>query len=171
MIYVNGRELARDVNIQDQTTPPLIGKFNQIHDSTTLASVTSIGDKTITVADATGFVIGDYIIIFSNVTNRVYVGYALNVVGTTITLDTPLDSAFPIGADVDASSTALNIDGSVTPQVFGIRGAEEAGIQVKIDITRIIMQCQTATAVDLSTFGDIAGGLTNGLVLRKTFIQ
>lgn len=158
---------ARDVNIQDQVTPPLIVPFNKTTNTTTLSAATAIDDRTITVAATTGFVDGAFVTISSIGDNRYYIGRQIGApVGNVITVDTPLDFAYPIGATAATGAIYLNVNGSVTPQVFSIR-ASDPGIPVTIDITRIIFQCTTATAVDLSKFGDIAGGLVNGLVLRR----
>jgi hypothetical protein len=62
----------------------------------------------------------------------------------------------------------MNVDGSSTVQTFGLRGTgAPPGVQVTALATRIIFQCITAAAVNLTTFGDIVGGLARGLVLRK----
>jgi len=59
------------------------------------------------------------------------------------------------------------LNGSVTPQTFGIRGSGVGEpIGAEFDITRIIIKCHASTAVDLNKFGDLAK-LTNGLILRK----
>lgn len=157
---------AQDVALQDQTTPVVIANFNEVHNSTTLSVVTAFGDYTITVADATGFVVGDYLIMFSPDDKRFYFGHVLNVAALVITLDTPIDFAFPVGAFVDATLDDMSVNGSVTPRVFGLRGLGVApGVDLKVDITRVIFQCITTSAVDLSLFANLVA-LTNGLVLR-----
>lgn len=159
---------ARDVNVQDQVTPPLLVPLNKTSNTTTLAAVTAIEDRTITLADTTGFVDGTFVTISSTTDNRFYIGRQLGIpVGSVITMDTPLDFAYSIGATCAAGSIDLNVNGSITPQLFSVR-ASDPGIPVTVDITRIILQCTCTTAVDLSKFGDIVGGITNGIVLRKT---
>lgn len=156
-----------DVNNQDQTTPSIITKFNKVLNSTTLAAEAARGSRDIVVADATGFIIGRYIILFNPTTERYMWGYATNVVGTTVTLDTPLDSTFPIGTYVDSAITNMNVNGSVTPQVFGLRGTgSPPGVDLAADITRIITSCETDSPVNLTLFGDLPA-LANGLVLRR----
>lgn len=155
-----------DVNVQDQTTNVLIGYMSDEHASTTIAATGAINDLEIQVADATDFVAGDYLSIFSVPDNRVYLASILSVAGSTVNLDTPLDFAFPIGSFVTAGNRNMNVDGSVTPVVYGLRNTDEA-IGTAFDITRLIFTMTTDAAVDLSKFGDIAGGLTRGVVMRK----
>lgn len=156
-----------DVNIQDQATPSIIAKFNQVQNSTTLAAQAVRGSYDIVVTDATGFITGRYIIIFNPSTKRYMFGYAVNVVGTTVTLDTPLDSTFPAGTYVDSAITNMNVNGSVTPQVFGLRGlGAPPGVDLIADITRVITSCEADSPVNLTLFGNLPK-LTNGLVLRR----
>lgn len=158
---------ARDVSIQDQTTAPLLVPLNKTTDTTTLSAATAVDDRTITISDPTGFIAGAFITISSIPDNRYYIGRQLGAaVGNVVTVDTPLDFTFPVGATVAAGTIKMNVNGSVTPQIFGVR-ASDPGIPVTVDITRIILQCTTANAVNLSRFGDIVGGIVNGLVLRK----
>lgn len=161
--------LSLDVTLQDQDTPIVIAEFNQVHDSTTLAAAGAINDTSIIVDDATGIVVGSYIILFSPVSVRFMTCRAISIASApTIDIDTPLDFAYPSGTFADIAITNMAIDGSTTPQLFGLRGTgTPPGIELTVDVTRIIFECLTATAVDLSKFGDIAGGLTKGLVLRK----
>lgn len=155
-----------DVNVQDQTSPIIIAKANNVIAITTTAANNSIGDFTVTLTDATGFVEGGYIIITDTVENRFYVGKVLAVNANVITIDTPLDFAFPLGSSISVGSTNLAVDGSLTPQSFTIR-SESNPTPISYDITRLIFSCTTDDPVDLSKFGDIVGGITKGLVARK----
>ena len=59
----------------------------------------------------------------------------------------------------------MNVDGSTTPVKFEI--FIPAGTIIdQINVCRLMMQCLTTDAVDLSKFGDIVGGLTRGIILR-----
>jgi hypothetical protein len=60
----------------------------------------------------------------------------------------------------------MNVNGSVTPVIYGLRNTEEA-IGKSFDITRVMFKCLTNNNLDLSQFGDIVGGLTRGIVFRK----
>ncbi|MEE9571453.1 MAG: hypothetical protein V3W20_00220 [Candidatus Neomarinimicrobiota bacterium] len=167
---INGFDSGLDVNIQDQTTDPIIVKFNQLEESTTLSSAASIDDMTITLTDATGTADGKYIILFDpnsvRFTTFIQIGAAA---GNVITLDCPIDFDYPAGTFVDITETNMNVNGSVTTQTFGLRGAGAPlpGVELDFDLTRIIISCETTDAVDLSKFGDIIGGLTNGICCRR----
>lgn len=156
---------SQDVNIQDQHSPTIIAKFSLLEEETTLTTTVAIDDLTITVDDTTGFTIGKYVSIFSVADNRFYLGTVLSASGNPVSLDTPIDFAYPSGSFVTAGSTNMAVDGSSTPVIFGLRNTEQT-IGTTADITRLIFTCLTATAVDLSLFGDIAA-LTNGVVLRR----
>lgn len=153
-----------DVFVQDQTTPPLDLYFiQQIGVPNTLAVAGAIDDMSITVTSDAGFTVGNRIGIFSG-GGRFYFGQLLAKPGANVlNLDTPLDFAFPIGSPVLAATRELNVNGSVTPQTFEVRGTGT----FEIDITRIIISMITTTAVDLSLFGNLVA-LTNGIVLRRT---
>lgn len=158
-----------DVFIQDQTTPFDDFYFvQQIGIPTTITADTVFDARAITVASIADISIGDYIFIFSGVSgeDRFYEGTVLGISVLTLTMDNLIDFVFTSGDTVISTSKDLNVDGSVTPQVFQIR-AGGAGSELEIDITRIIMQNLSATAVDLSKFADIIGGLINGLMLRE----
>lgn len=158
---------AVPVNIQDQHTPIIIAYMSSEEASSTLAiSPTAIDDLSFDVADITGFAVGGYLSIFSIPDNRFYLANILSISSNTITVDTPLDFAFPIGSFVTSGNKNMNVDGSVTPVIFGIRNTDEA-IGSSFDITRLIFTALTDSTSDLSKFGDITGGLTKGIVLRK----
>lgn len=159
---------VRDVKIQDQTTRPIIAKFNEVQESTELTVVAVKGAYEITVDDTTGFIDGRYIILFhpesENFSFYMQIGA---VAGSVITLDTPLDFAYPIGTFVDTTITNMAVNGSSTSRIFGLRGTgAPPGVDIKVDITKIIIQCITTSAVSLPLFGNLTA-LTKGLVLRK----
>ncbi len=167
-ILVGNVQNSVDVEQQDQTTPMIIMKFNQIIDSITLAVEASKYDKTITVSDATNIIDGSYIILFQPTTRRFYTGYAVGApAGAVVTLDTPLDADFAVGTNIDVSKTNMAVNGATTPQIFGVRGTTAIpGVNVTGDFTRIIITCIATSAVDLTKFANL-GVLTNGLVLRR----
>lgn len=160
------------VNLQDQTTPPLDLYFTQIQGApSTLASATAIDDISISVTDNI-IGIGDYVGVFSGASGegRFYFGEALAVAGAgpyTITLDTPLDFAFQATDPVISQTRELNVNGLVTSQVFNVTvGGPSGGVEV--DITRIILSMTHITSGDDGKFGNITGGIANGIVLRRT---
>ena len=108
-----------DVNIQDQTTPPIFVKANQVKGATTLASniVANGTNRVMEVASAAGISLGNYVGVFSLTTGRFYAGVIVALSGTTLTMDNPFDSDFVIGEIVGFGITNMILDGSVTPQV------------------------------------------------------
>jgi len=156
-----------DVNVLDSTEPILIVKASQLVTETTLTSVTAKEDYIVNVTSAASFVVGQYLTIYSVPDNRVYFSNILAINALAITLDTPLDFEFPIGASVSVGNEEMAVDGSVTPQIFGIRNPSGVDIPLEVNITRLMFKCLTSSAIDLSQFGNIAGGLLRGLVVRR----
>lgn len=157
----------QDINVQDQSTRVFVASMSQEEASTTISAPTAIDDYSYSVTDPTGFVIGGYVSIFDLISDRFYVGEITNVAASVITVDTPLDFAFPAGSFATSGTTNMAVNGSPgSPEIFGLRNTEDA-VGKTFDITRIMFVCLTNGNIDLSMFGDIAGGLTNGIVFRK----
>ena len=158
-----------EIQLSDQTTPAVIAKFSQVTNQTTLSVAGNIGDTTITLTSPTGAVDGKYITLFNPISVRFslfnQVGAAA---GSVITLDTPLDFAYPVGTYIDIGITNMAVSGSlIAPEIFGLRGGgAPPGIKLDFDITRLLITCLTTTAPDLDEFGNIAA-LTNGFVCRR----
>lgn len=155
----------RSILIEDETTPPVIAFFTQSKAITSLASPTVIDDTDVEVVSAAGLVIGQHFTIFNIASERFYFSKILGIASTTVSLDTPLDFAFPAGSIVDCGIEDMSVDGSTTTQIFALRGGGQ-GIDVKFDCTRIIFQCKTTTLGTLAEFGDLAA-LVKGLVFRR----
>lgn len=155
-----------DTYWQDQSTDSIIAYFNQVTNQTTLNGAIALNATDIIVTSATGISTGSYIILFDAVSVRFSTFFVTGVAGTTISLDSPLDFAYPDGTNVDVAIVDLSVNGSVTPQVFGLRGTgTPPGVEQTFHLTRIIFECICASAVSLDLFGDL-GALTNGLMLR-----
>lgn len=155
-----------DVSVQDQTTDPIIIYFNQVTNSTTLSGPISIDDRVINVVSATGISVGSYIILFDPTSVRFSTFFVTAVASLAITLDSPTDFAYPAGTNVDVSIVDMNVDGSSTEQVFGLRGVgAPPGIDLKMDVTRIMFECTTSSAVTLDLFANITA-LTRGILIR-----
>lgn len=160
---------AIPVNIQDQTTPP----FNLFFVETTANPPTTLtlavvlppaSPPTITVASAAGLVAGTSYLGIFDPSGRYYFGTVLSILGNVLTMDTPLDFAFPIGSNVVELSNKLNVNATLSsPRVFELRGAAQG---IVIDVTRILIAIGTATPPAIDEFGDLPA-LTNGIVLRK----
>lgn len=157
-----------DVNIQDQHTDPVIIYFNQVKNSTTLAVLAVKDSYDIVVVNATGIAIGSYIILFNATFKRFTSFFVVAVNGTTITLDSPMDVAYPVETFVDISIVDLNVNGSTTPQRFGLRGTTVApeSVPIEFDLTRLIFVCEADSAVRFGLFGNLPA-LTKGLLFRK----
>lgn len=159
-----------EVEVASQISPIFIGHFYKMNNGwTTITAEAVVGAYTITVADATGAAIGESIIISDTLNERYFYAHITNVASLTLTLDTPLDYPYANGSDLAIASHDMNVNGSVTPQVFGIRQAENpSNLQenIELDITRILLFMETAASCDLATFGDQAA-LARGIVLRK----
>lgn len=163
-----------EVEIASQISPPFMEHFYQLNNGWTSLTVEAVvGDNTLTVADATSVLINGSVVISDVVNARFYIAHVLSVNGLVVTVDTPIDFPYLAGSDVAFASHDMNVAASAaSPQVFGIRLAEPpASLQEEIvlDITRVMHSMITSGLGDLSDFGDIPGGLVNGMVLRKKY--
>lgn len=160
---------AIPVNIQDQHTPTVIVPLSEVINTTNLSDATTLNDLTINITNTDGFIDGVFIVIADPINGRYYISHQIgDPVGNVITVDTPLDFAYPVGTQITAGSHNLAVDGSTTTRIFSLRaGDSPISVPVTVDVTRIIFKGLTENSVDLSKFGDISGGLTNGLVLRR----
>lgn len=151
------------VNIQDQITPP-IDLFFAKGDGVPsfLSTQTQIDNRSISVVNPVSFTVGNYIIIAEE--DRFYTGELLAINGNVLSLDTPLDFNFSTSGVVVPSTRDLNVDGSITPQVFSIRAGATSGLS--LGISRLMIHMETAGQVDLNKFGDLTA-LTNGIVVRR----
>lgn len=156
------------VNIQDQTSRILDLFFIQKQGATvTLGAAANPNDRTITLSDATGFVTGNVVGLFGSATQFMFAKQIGIPAGNVITLDTPVDTLFPIGSAVIRATDNLNVNGSPgTPQIFSI-GPIGTGAGIEVDITRFLGYIETSGAQADDKFGDIAGGLQYGLALRQ----
>ncbi len=134
--------------------------------SAATSSLVVVGDnvagRQVDVDDPSSFSVGDIAVLSG--TGNIYFGEVLNVAVDTLTFDAPIPFAFPIGSEIQSFTRELNVDGSVTPQRFSIFGS--GAPNVTLNIVRLVFTAMTTAAVDLSKFGDIIGGLTNGLVIQ-----
>lgn len=157
-----------DVSITDQTTDAIIVNFNQIQESTTLSVASTIDDKTITLTNVSGVTIGTYIILFDPGSLRFSTFYVTeSPAGNVVSIDGPMDFDYPIGTFVDITTTNMNVDGSTTPQIFGLRGLGIIpGVEITLDVTRLMFGMKCDTAIDLDKFGDLTK-LVNGVQIRS----
>lgn len=133
------------------------------HDASfTLSANSTIFSRTIVATAGHGIVAGNTICLKE--ATYYYQGAVLNVSTNTITLDSPLDYAFTTACVASRGITNMNVNGSVTPQMFKV---SPLGLQDGIlwHINRIIVVITDGAPMDDSLFGGIAA-LTNGVVLR-----
>lgn len=144
----------------------IVNKYVHQHTATqTTFAVASVeNDYQITVDDATGFAIGDYLHIDTTTIETTHPRIT-NIVGNVFTLDRRLDVAHAIGDSVTKSIIDMARTGQVgtmaSPQEYA--AWPEAG-QVW-HITRILFSMVHGTAGDLGLFGNLAA-LTNGVLIR-----
>ena len=160
---------ALNVHNSDVHRISLNRKFTQLDTaSTTVSTASDAGDTAIEVADTAGFSVADAVELRSNSTQEpnppTITAIAAGTPGT-LTLDRPLDNAYPIGADVErvVTNIAAGVLGSlVAPLSF--RVAPPAG-EIWHSLRIMIAATFVAAAAD-NLFGS-QGALTNGLVLRQ----
>lgn len=167
---INERQLQLEsnggvpVNIQDQTTQSFAFKCYQVVDDTlSLASSPTVGAYTITLSPGHGLVGGETIAVLEeNSYFDIYWGNVLSVAGDVATIDTQVPFAFSTSATVFTYITNMNVNGSVTPQVFGLTNP----FSISVDITRLIWYTIDGAAMDASTFSGITA-LTRGIAFRR----
>lgn len=132
--------------------------------TTTIAIAVSAGDYEITVADATGFAVNDFIHLNSTSIETAH-QKILSIAGNLLTLDRRLDKAHNIDDDVIKVIVDMALAGQVgtlaSPQVYFI--APPPG--EVWHITRLLFSIVHGTAGDLGLFGNLPA-LVNGVVLR-----
>jgi hypothetical protein len=160
-----GGQVVIDAVIQSSTSPLLILKASELLLETTLTLQSVEDEYEFTVASVVGASIGNQLTIYSVTNNRVSTFTVLNIVGSLITVDSPIDYAYRIGDFAQFGNTNLAVDGSITPVVFGVRNPTAKDIELSVDFTRMILSMQTTTLGNLNLFGNIPK-LTKGLVCR-----
>ena len=156
------------VCVQDQVTETQDALFNQQTGTFTLAADTTASTQTtlnytFTATGGHGLVVSDEILLLDTIADRALQSVVVNVATDTITIDRPIDHAYPsattLGRIVTSNMAALG--SLVAPQIFTFRTGTDA-----VDVTRLILtMLGGSTAMDDGKFGNIPA-LTNGLVLR-----
>jgi len=160
-----GRGVA--VFVQDQTTGVLDLPFLQAGNSITLAANTVVDSNNITLTAGHGLTTatnaGDVIEIADDTNGSFFIQVEIvTVTGDVVLLDSPVNRIYTTGgSSISHSIKAMNVNGSVTPQIFTIAPlSNQSG-----DMVRIICEMRDNAAMDFETFGGGAA-LTNGLVVR-----
>ena len=162
-IYNKDKKLINAV-LQDKRSEVVDIYMTNLDDAITptLTQGQSIDDQTITVDDATGVLGTGVHAINISENGRTFQAIVTNVAGNVITFNAPLDMNITVDAVVQIALWNMNINGSVTKKYFSVSPPTGA----KWDITRIIIGMTGESAMDDSTFGNLAS-LTNGVVLRR----
>jgi len=153
-----------DVNIQDQHSRAFDTFFSQVIGSPILLTADATIDSwTISLATGHGVLVGEQVVVYDYVDDRLYVGNALASATNIVTLDTPINYDYHAVHSVSVRSTKeMNVNGAITRQTFSVAPP----IQSSVDITRIMFQMTTTAFPEMDMFGDIASGITRGIVLR-----
>ena len=153
---------------QDKVSPTVIAKFNQVLNSTETVGAVAIGDYQVELDDVSNVAVGSYLVFFNPASVRFMTATVIGIGSSPVfDIDSPFDFAYPSGSFCDVTNTNMNVDGSGTPVVFGLRGVgSPPGIALTAHITRIIISGICTSAVDLSKFVNFAK-LLRGIVIRK----
>jgi hypothetical protein len=161
----NGRGVA--TADQDLVTFPLDNLFAQELSPFTLAVDTVASglfppwSYDFTASAGHGIAPLDEILLLDPSSDRSFYAQVLNTVANVITVDRPIDFAFPAAATLGRIiNTNLAVNGSVTPQVFALRAGT-----LPLDYTRFIFTIRSNGTMDDSLFGDLTA-LTRGLIFR-----
>lgn len=163
-----------DAYIQDQTSDPIILRFNKITNSTTLAADIALFDRSIEVVSTTGIVAptasapGSYLILYSASAGKVMPCSVKAINGNIIDIDRPADFAFLTGTIVDVTTVSMNIDSSANEEIFGLRGPEDpSAVGASLDINELRLLCITDTVPTLEEFADLGANLENAITIRS----
>lgn len=131
---------------------------------TTIATAVTAGDTSITVADGSAFTNSNPFQIEDLTKKEVTFPTIISGGGTnTFILDRPIDNNFAVGSTLEEVSTNLAVVGSLaSPVSFQLI----PDIEQMWHIVRFLIAMVHDTAADDSRFGNIAGGLQNGCILR-----
>jgi hypothetical protein len=145
--------------------------FHQHDGTTTLNSAATAGDTSLSVADTTGFIVGDEVKLEEDVA-----GVGVQEIGVmtitavaagtpgTLTLDRPLGFDYTTAATVSNVETNIAVSGTLaSPQIFEI----DPPLGTVWQFTRILFNITDQSAMDDAKFGGISA-LTNGVSLRAT---
>lgn len=129
--------------------------------TTTFATNATAGDTSITLANATGFAVGNYLHLEDGVIENNHPQITA-LVGTLATLDRPLDNNYSIGDTITKTLQSMNVVGTLaSPQSFKVNPpANEVW-----HLEHIAMEMTHATAGDNGLLGNLPA-LSNGVVMR-----
>lgn len=138
------------------------GYFTKSLGFTSLFTAAVVDAKTVTLVSGHGSVAGNLLVLAY--LGNVYTGEILNVATDVITLDNPINFAFPTDSIVLKADREMNVDGSSTSVIF--RFTPPTGVIGSVwSITRLMFTMICDSLPDDGLFGNIAK-LTNGITFR-----
>lgn len=154
------------VNLQDQTTRAASFRMNQpIITNISLATNGIINSYNLTLSPGHGVLVGNTLgVLEQNGMEEIFAGEVLSIVNiNTVVLDSPIPYNFSVtNSTLFTSTTDLSVDGSSSPEVFGLTNSFSGSV----DITRFIINILDNDQMDDGLFGGLPE-LTRGVVLRK----
>lgn len=154
-------DIGQSVFINDQITPILSVPMLREINTTSLAVNAVVENKTVTLQPGHGAVPGNMLEVATVDTGVFFQSEIISVNGDVIGLDQPINYPYLTSDIAVISNRDMNVNGSVTPQVFSILPLPSQ----RGDIVRIIFEIQDDMDMDFTTFGGLAK-LINGCVLR-----
>jgi len=160
-----------DNNPQSQTNPYF--QYTLIDEQKTdigLTATVNVDDEVISVTPGHGFIGGlddEYLVIRNGDQFEQTKVVSVNV--DDITVSIPMPTAFPVGSDIIRGRSNMAVDGSVTPVEFKYSSncCGDVDAITPVDVSEIKVIMTHAGEGDDSKFGDISGGLVDGMYVRK----
>jgi hypothetical protein len=139
--------------------------FRETGISTTMSVDANIGDTSVTVTSATGFIIGNKVKLTSSIRSGQSFIVITDIVANVITLDRPLSVGLLVNDAVNVVTTKLNVNGSLaSPVIFKIK-PPNGTLNLIWQLTRLLINITDNLSMDDGKFGGIAA-LANGVNLR-----
>lgn len=156
---VSNVDTALDVLIQDDYAFAVAAYLVREISNTTLLAELSVDSASVTVASGHGFIVGDVFVIQGYFQARV-----LTVVGDVLTLNQRANVTYPAGTTVKRTQSNMNINGSVTPVIFGL----ESVAGRRFDLYKLKLAFRGTSEMDDAKFASITA-LSKGVIFRARF--
>lgn len=149
------------VMTQDLLNNPVNVVFLQDRVSTAIAVNTVLDTRTVSLVTGHGAIVGDTLELAHAGNGFFMQSQILAIAGNVITLDQPINFPYATTDIAVISIKDMNVDGSITRQLFTLKPLPNQGGH----ITKIIFEIVGDSAMDAATFGNI-NKLINGIVIR-----
>jgi hypothetical protein len=168
MSFFDGKPPSISAITEYKKTPPIDSYFLESLSTFTISAdmVASGIDAaslvyTFTATPGHGIAANDEIILLDVPSDRSFYAKVFSVAVDTITVDRPIDFAFPsVSTQGRIVNSEMAVDGSVTPRIFSVRAGN-----ISSETTRFILRATNTAPMDYSLFAGIAA-LQKGLVFR-----